>query len=138
MFSSAAAGGIFLFCAGGANCCEVLRDLFYGAKERGDILHLRSREHSAGEKVLISARHRRRGVGLRLPELLRLRIALAPFFSGPSPNSFCSLLDGLACQNALVMGCLLPTAAAAAASPRSLRGNYVKMARAQVPLFGDH
>lgn len=34
LFSSAAAGGIFLFCAGGANC-EVLRDLFYGANERG-------------------------------------------------------------------------------------------------------
>ena len=68
--------------------------------------------------MLISARHRRRGVGLRLPELLRLRIALAPFFSGPSPNSFCSLLDGLACQNALVMGCLLPTAAADASPPR--------------------
>ena len=45
--AAAAAGGIFLFCAGGANC-EVLRDLFYGAEERGDILHLRSQELGDG------------------------------------------------------------------------------------------
>ena len=123
---------------------QVLRDLFYGAKERTrgyftpQISGRRDRRRAAaegqGEKVLISARHppRRRSVGRT--DRVASFADRAPFFDHPQ-IPFAPSLTRLSKRFGDVMS--------AAASPSfpsfpSLRGNYVRMARAQVPLFGDH
>ena len=124
-----------------ATCFTALR------KERGDILHLRSREggrdrrraaaEEQGEKVLISARHPPRRWSVGRSDRVASFADRAPFFDHPQ-IPFAPSLTRLSKRFGDVM-----SAAASPSSPSfpsfpSLRGNYVRMARAQVPLFGDH